>query len=84
MVEHPAVNRRVVGSNPTSGAKLLNTSRQPLTGCLDLCDPYVTGILAPRPSLPITDNRGPLSTVVMRCSRLFLCSRTPQGSEREG
>jgi hypothetical protein len=24
MAEHPAVNRRVVGSSPTSGAKLLN------------------------------------------------------------
>ena len=24
MAEHPAVNRRVVGSSPTSGAKLIN------------------------------------------------------------
>jgi hypothetical protein len=38
-VEHPAVNRRVVGSNPTSGAKLFKHFEAASTGCLDLCDP---------------------------------------------
>ena len=47
MAEHPAVNRRVVGSSPTSGAKLFKHFGAALTGCLDLCDRNVTGILAP-------------------------------------
>lgn len=29
MAEHPAVNRRVVGSSPTSGARFKKNKRQP-------------------------------------------------------
>jgi hypothetical protein len=47
-----AVNRRVVGSNPTSGAKFPQSERgSPQEAASFSCDRYVTGILTPGHSL---------------------------------